>query len=179
MPKQPLDSKSQERLAHMNEALNLGLNSMPNTGRRIMTGALLGTCLAFIVASLAVPHLDLPLEIALGLFVFDIPLLVVGFMLLLQDLPTELEGDNTLKERVIVGFSAVHTVSFFPVVVGFGFVLWHFGPVYLVLLVVGVATFLGYPFFFQGPISALWLNAIRSGRWRQSSRTIKYRKLLH
>ena len=133
------------------DALRLSYSTVSPGTRRIAAGVLLGVSVALIVAMLAVGSLDTALRVALAAFGFGIPFLLFGLCLSLVDLES-LESSKSLAS-LRAAFIAVEVYGILTLLTGIAAVLWHFGPMFLLVLLAGVITslllFVVYTFTFE------------------------------
>jgi hypothetical protein len=136
---QPSDSPAKKSVSDLADISMTVSKGMPHAQRLVITGALLATSIAFIIAMLTLPHLDQALTVALFAFVLGIPFLVMAFMYLQVASNADVMKaiNNSAGEVWLAG---IHTLSYVAMIVGFCAVLWHFGPLVLLTLLLGIAA---------------------------------------
>jgi hypothetical protein len=99
---------------------------------------------------LGVGSLDTALRVALAVFGFGMPFLLLGVVLSLV-IPGALESTgpaaldsrdspHSLPASLRVAFIAVEGYGILTLLIGIGALLWHFGPGFLLILLAGIIT---------------------------------------
>ncbi len=139
------------------EALNIVNNMREVRGRprQIVTGALLGVCIVFLIALVGAQRLDTPLVVASVAFAVALPFLGVDFIVASQDFKPNLSVFmvHVLKFAAFVVCEVLGALS---VVVGIGAVLWHLGGAAVIAALVALGFALLTPILVLGVI-ILWL----------------------
>ena len=124
------------------ETLRLSYSTVSPGTRRVVSGVLLGVCVALIVAMLSVGSLDTALRVALAAFGLGIPFLLLGLGLSLVDLESlesaARDSLTSLAASLRVAFIAVEGYGILTLLIGIGAVLWHFGSRFMLVLLVRI-----------------------------------------
>jgi hypothetical protein len=105
--------------------------------RRAASTALTGICIVFVVAMIAVPHLDAPLHIALIAFVVAIPFLSQEILMAGVKVPFRVHYTRLIffPKSLSVASWLMSSIGYVAVAVGFVAIVWHLWPLAALVLI--------------------------------------------
>ena len=105
--------------------------------RRIVSGSLLGVCLAIMLTTLSVPHLDQPLKIGLLAIAVATPLLIIDYFFA-SARPRAGTEDMLLDSFRLASGIIGDGIGVLAVVIGVGAVAWHLYSVAAIVFIITV-----------------------------------------
>jgi len=106
--------------------------------QRAASTALTGICIVFVVAMIAVPHMDTPLHIALIAFVIAIPFLSLELITAGVKVPFRVHGTRFIffPKALSVASWLMSSIGYLALVLGFVAIVWHLWPLAALVLIV-------------------------------------------